>query len=446
MNDPLKTTSIFNDDCLICNLLVIVNVRIKKNEFTVNRAENSPCYFYELHIDASSCLKFTVYVMALVHISRISKQVVCQKTLKLLILEVLITNFKKPLIVYQIRTSIHSFKKNDFRASFDPCQNRTARKPGILRGKLCVVLCDGFYEWQTTKGDKTKQPYLIYVPQPEGVLIHDRESWDKPGLWDDEEGWKGPQMLKMAGLFSRWVSPDGDEIMSYTVVTMESASNFSWLHHRVPAILQTQQEVQDWLDSGKLAYKEALNRLKPETELVWHPVSAAVGNSRNQDPTLTAPISLEKKPPPETPASKLMSAWLSKAPTKSENGTSPNLNENKDLKPSAGNQKEKKSNPLTTWLKKEDSGEKSQSPKMVKKEISNIRQEKDHKPNPLKNWLSKDKIENYNGKVGNESQKENSQESTSNNQVPSESERFPCPVCSENFSQESINKHLDTHF
>lgn len=34
----------------------------------------------------------------------------------------------------------------------------------------CVVLCDGFYEWQTTKGTKNKQPYFIYAPQPEEVI------------------------------------------------------------------------------------------------------------------------------------------------------------------------------------------------------------------------------------------------------------------------------------
>lgn len=35
----------------------------------------------------------------------------------------------------------------------------------------CVILCDGFYEWQSTKGEKEKQPYFIYAPQPEGVCI-----------------------------------------------------------------------------------------------------------------------------------------------------------------------------------------------------------------------------------------------------------------------------------
>ena len=38
--------------------------------------------------------------------------------------------------------------------------------PPLSHGKRCVVLCEGFYEWQTTKKDASvKQPYFIYAPQ-----------------------------------------------------------------------------------------------------------------------------------------------------------------------------------------------------------------------------------------------------------------------------------------
>jgi putative SOS response-associated peptidase YedK len=39
------------------------------------------------------------------------------------------------------------------------------------KGQRCVVVCDGFYEWQTTKGKKNKQPYFVYMPQDEGVCF-----------------------------------------------------------------------------------------------------------------------------------------------------------------------------------------------------------------------------------------------------------------------------------
>ncbi|KAK7076846.1 hypothetical protein SK128_011556 [Halocaridina rubra] len=186
----------------------------------------------------------------------------------------------------------HGFKTNNCR--IEGIEEKKSYKPSLLKGQRCVVLCDGFYEWESTKGDKNKQPYFIYAPQPEGVEIWNRKTWDTDDLWSDEEGWKGPQLLKMAGLFSHWTSTEGEEILSYTILTMESGKNFASLHHRIPAILETDEEVQEWLDSGGIDYKTALNNLKRDVELKWHPVSNAVNNSRNQESDLNNPVSLDK--------------------------------------------------------------------------------------------------------------------------------------------------------
>lgn len=35
-----------------------------------------------------------------------------------------------------------------------------------MKGQRCVILADGFYEWQ--KQDEVKQPFFIYFPQTEG--------------------------------------------------------------------------------------------------------------------------------------------------------------------------------------------------------------------------------------------------------------------------------------
>jgi len=45
-------------------------------------------------------------------------------------------------------------------------------KDPLAKGRRCVVLCEGFYEWKRPehKGGN-KQPYIIYFPQPEGVSI-----------------------------------------------------------------------------------------------------------------------------------------------------------------------------------------------------------------------------------------------------------------------------------
>lgn len=78
------------------------------------------------------------------------------------------------------------------------------KKP-FLKGQRCVVVCDGFYEWQTTKG-KDKQPYFIYMPQAHGIKIEDENTWDTD--FNENEGWKGPNLLKMAAIFDRWTSPE----------------------------------------------------------------------------------------------------------------------------------------------------------------------------------------------------------------------------------------------
>lgn len=44
--------------------------------------------------------------------------------------------------------------------------------PILLNGGRCVILAEGFYEWQTTnKLAKTKQPYYIYAPQDDGIKV-----------------------------------------------------------------------------------------------------------------------------------------------------------------------------------------------------------------------------------------------------------------------------------
>lgn len=46
-----------------------------------------------------------------------------------------------------------------------PCFIVSVKDP-MVKGQRCVILADGFYEWQ--KQDKVKQPFFIYFPQTEG--------------------------------------------------------------------------------------------------------------------------------------------------------------------------------------------------------------------------------------------------------------------------------------
>uniref|UniRef100_A0A8D9E4S1 Abasic site processing protein HMCES n=1 Tax=Cacopsylla melanoneura TaxID=428564 RepID=A0A8D9E4S1_9HEMI len=181
--------------------------------------------------------------------------------------------------------------------------------PSLEQGKRCVVLCEGFYEWQTTKRTPKKQPYFVYASQKPGVKVESVQDWNF-GELSRETGWSGPALLFMAGIFNKWRHEDGDWIYSYSILTMESNPHFSWLHHRIPAVLSTGTQVMEWLNYSKVSSGQALNMLTPVTSLQWHPVAHGVGNSRNKSLDCNARIDLSKTG--ESKSSQMMLSWLGK--------------------------------------------------------------------------------------------------------------------------------------
>ncbi|KAL7728051.1 hypothetical protein ACLKA6_017901 [Drosophila palustris] len=166
------------------------------------------------------------------------------------------------------------------------------------RGQRCVVICEGFYEWQTTKPAKPseREAYLVYVPQEAEVKIHDKSTWSPSNV----------KLLRMAGLFDVWQDESGDKMYSYSIITFESSPIMSWMHYRMPAILETEQQMNDWLDFKHVSDSQALAALRPATALKWHRVNKLVNNSRNKSDECNKPF--EQAAKPEKP--KGMLAWL----------------------------------------------------------------------------------------------------------------------------------------
>lgn len=101
----------------------------------------------------------------------------------------------------------------------------------VVTHQRCLVLLDGFYEWQwlDPKGKK-KQQYLI----------------------TREDG----EPFAVAGLWSQWVNPAGSTVNSYTIITTEARGIIREIHNsklRMPVILQPDCE-RDWL-GGKTTAK-----------------------------------------------------------------------------------------------------------------------------------------------------------------------------------------------
>jgi len=134
-----------------------------------------------------------------------------------------------------------------------------------LAARRCLVVADGFYEWQR-QGDR-KQPY--YITRPDGAL------------------------LAMAGLWDRWTSPDGEVIESFAIVTKPSRPPVNEIHDRMPAVL-AEQHHSVWLEPARVAPPglEAMV-LEPSPPLEARPVSTRVNKPANDGPELIEKVELQ---------------------------------------------------------------------------------------------------------------------------------------------------------
>ena len=111
-----------------------------------------------------------------------------------------------------------------------------AEKPAFRGGykyKRCLILADGFYEWKSQAGTKTKVPHFIHL--------------------------KSRTVFAFAGLWDEWHSPDGSSVRSCTIITTEPNKLMAGIHNRMPVMLQP-QDYEDWLDSAPRT-PDTLNQL-----------------------------------------------------------------------------------------------------------------------------------------------------------------------------------------
>lgn len=143
-----------------------------------------------------------------------------------------------------------------------------AEKPsfrGSYRHKRCLILADGFYEWKTFGGRKTKTPYYIHM--------QDRKPFAFAGLWD------------------HWESPDGSSIRSCTIITTTPNELMASIHDRMPVILHPRDYAR-WLDSAPQTPEnlQPLIRPYPADDMTAYPVSTLVNKVTNDSPELVVPV------------------------------------------------------------------------------------------------------------------------------------------------------------
>ena len=142
-----------------------------------------------------------------------------------------------------------------------------AEKPSFRGGfkyKRCLILADGFYEWKSQPGTKTKIPHFIFL--------------------------KSRQPFAFAGLWDEWHSPDGGSIRSATIITVEPNELMATLHNRMPVILHPSDYAQ-WLDPAPRAPDSLLPLIRPfpADEMSAHPVGTLVNAPANDRAELVVP-------------------------------------------------------------------------------------------------------------------------------------------------------------
>ncbi|PMB34925.1 hypothetical protein CEN40_19870 [Fischerella thermalis CCMEE 5205] len=143
-----------------------------------------------------------------------------------------------------------------------------AEKPAFRRAfkrQRCLVVADGFYEWQQQDGKK--QPYYF------------RLSNGKP--------------FGFAGLWEEWQSSEQERIKSCTILTTQANELLQMVHDRMPVILQ-QENYDLWLDPQvhDVELLQPLLRPYPSEAMTSYPVTTLVNSPRNNSAECITPVKI----------------------------------------------------------------------------------------------------------------------------------------------------------
>ena len=144
-----------------------------------------------------------------------------------------------------------------------------AKRPSFrtaLASRRCLVIADGFYEWQRIGNSR----------RPMRVVMKSGEPFAFAGLWDS------------------WRNPAGDMVRSCTIITAEPNELLRPIHNRMPVILPKELE-SFWLDDGvqdPLSLGDILIPYPAEAMQAYE-VSSLVNRPSNDGPEVALPVGQE---------------------------------------------------------------------------------------------------------------------------------------------------------
>ena len=128
--------------------------------------------------------------------------------------------------------------------------------------RRCLVIADGFYEWQRV--GKARRPMRVVL--------------------------KSGEPFAFAGLWDLWRDPAGDIVRSCTIITTEPNELLRPIHNRMPVILPEELE-SFWLDDkvqDPLALADILSPYPAEAMQAYE-VSSLVNRPSNEGPEVAIP-------------------------------------------------------------------------------------------------------------------------------------------------------------
>ena len=131
--------------------------------------------------------------------------------------------------------------------------------------RRCLIFADGFFEWQSVPGNKTKIPMYIRL--------------------------KDSKPFAFAGLWENWNSPDGSQILSTTIITTSPNELVAPIHNRMPAILP-KSAYDLWLSPVEqpATKLDAILRPYPADQMQAYAVSRLVNSPANDQPECIQPV------------------------------------------------------------------------------------------------------------------------------------------------------------
>jgi putative SOS response-associated peptidase YedK len=133
----------------------------------------------------------------------------------------------------------------------------------LLNNRRCLVPASGFFEWRK-EGNK-RIPFYLHLP-------------------------KSP-LFAFAGLYDRWTDPEGNLVVTFTIITTESNVLIAKIHDRMPSILSAENEDR-WLSTTPLSAQDLKEILAPfpAGDMSIYPVSPLVNSPVTDDERIIRPL------------------------------------------------------------------------------------------------------------------------------------------------------------